>query len=164
MRIGIIIIFHNDEKKINTNSFIKYCNKAECIEFCLVNNHSKDDTYFVLKEIKAQCNNVSVVNIKKFKADNQAIKAGARYMFNHTNFNHIGYISMSILNETNGDLMTLLETINKNQNAIATYNAMVLSSREVKQTMFQKLFSVIDHLTQLNLENQYIESRLSGKY
>ncbi len=93
MKTGIILIFHNNERDINSEIFIKDLQQTENIELCLVNNDSKDDTFRILQEIKEACKNVSVVNIKKFKSDISAVRAGARFMFNNFDMSHIGYVS-----------------------------------------------------------------------
>ncbi|WP_290470252.1 glycosyltransferase [Lacinutrix sp. MedPE-SW] len=81
MKIGIIIIFHNNEDDIDTKYFIDKISQTKHLELCFVNNESRDSTYQLLEEIKYQCSNVSIVNIKKFKSDVSAVRAGARYMF-----------------------------------------------------------------------------------
>jgi hypothetical protein len=44
MKTGIIIIFHDYEKKLDINYFISQINDSEDLEICLVNNYSKDNT------------------------------------------------------------------------------------------------------------------------
>ena len=66
MKIGIIIIFYNNENGINKYLFSKQIKKTQNINFCLVNNCSNDKTYQILKEIKEECGStVSIVNVKK---------------------------------------------------------------------------------------------------
>ncbi|MFT5846604.1 MAG: hypothetical protein ACJARX_000852 [Psychroserpens sp.] len=151
MKTGIIIIFHNYEKKIDIDFFANYCCKAINIEFCLVNNDSKDDTYLLLEEIKEQCTNVSIVNIKKFKSDISAVKSGARYMFNQFKLNHIGYINSNLLNKQYQDLNTVIQAISEHQEVIIRYDKEIINNQSKKKTLFQKLFSVLEYLTKLEL-------------
>ena len=44
MKIGIIILFRNNEKEIDKDFLIKYSRKIKRIELCFVNNESKDST------------------------------------------------------------------------------------------------------------------------
>ena len=82
MKTGIIIIFHNNEKHIDTDIFVKQLRQSNNIQFCLVNNASKDNTMQALQEVKdAGLPNVSLVDIRKFKSDVSAVRAGARFMF-----------------------------------------------------------------------------------
>jgi hypothetical protein len=154
MKTAIIIIFHNYEKDISINFFINYCNKAEGIEFCLVNNDSKDNTFLFLMEVKEQCDNVSVVNIKKFKSHMSAVRSGARYMFNQFKLNHIGYVNANLLNKQNHGLSIVMLAISRHQYAIIKYDKEILKKHSRKKTMFQKLFSVVEYLTKLELEKQ----------
>jgi hypothetical protein len=55
MKIGLIIIFYNNENGINKYLFSKQIKKTQNINFCLVNNCSNDKTYQILKEIKEEC-------------------------------------------------------------------------------------------------------------
>jgi hypothetical protein len=156
MKIGIIIIFHNNEGDIDSNFLITHFLKAKNLEMCLVNNDSGDNTYKILKEIKEVCENVSLVNIKKFKSDSSAVRAGARYMFNQFDLNHLGYFFTNNLNIKSQALNVLIKAISENQKDIIKYNLTVLNEQETKPTMFQSLFSVIDYLKKIKIENQLV--------
>lgn len=147
MKLGIIIICYNNAKDFDIDFFINYSNKLKNLEICLVNNDSKDNTYDLIKMIKEQCKNVSVVNIKKHKSDTSAVRAGARFMFNHFNIKHLGYI----INLNKYEINSLIQTISNNQNAILNYNLSVLNMKETRQTLFQSLFSVTDYLSKLKI-------------
>ncbi|WP_047550228.1 hypothetical protein [Psychroserpens sp. Hel_I_66] len=150
MKMGIIIIFNNYEKSLNVASFIKSLNKIKSIQFCLVNNDSQDETNLLLEEIKYDCNNVTVVNIKKFKSDVSAVKSGARYMFNQFKLNHLGYINTNVLHNKFENLITLIKTVDEYQNALIEFDKKENSDK--KKTLFQKLFSVMDYVIRLKLE------------
>lgn len=152
MKTGIIIIFHNYERFIDKELFVRHAEKAKYIHFCLVNNNSKDNTYRVLKDIKEVCQNVSVVNIKKFKPDISAVKAGARYMFNQFDLDHLGYINTNLLNKKNENLNTIIKVIEENKEDILKYDIEIVKKNEIKQSLYQNLFSVIDYLKKLKLE------------
>jgi GT2 family glycosyltransferase len=121
MKIGIIIVFHNNEKEIDTKFFIEHLNQTTDLELCLVNNASKDKTYPLLKEIKETCTNASIVNIKKFKSANSAVRAGARYMFNQFDLNHLGYVSSNLMHINYQDLNGLIQSITENQDVLLNY-------------------------------------------
>jgi glycosyltransferase involved in cell wall biosynthesis len=156
MKIGVIIIFRNNEEEIDMNFIINQSNGAKNLELCLVNNDSKDSTYEVLKEIKEACTNVSVVNIKRLKSDTAAVRAGARYMFNQLDLKHIGYLTTSSLKDKCNTLDTLIKVVSENQSEILKYNIKVRKNREVKQTLFQNLFSIIEYLKKINQGNQFV--------
>jgi glycosyltransferase involved in cell wall biosynthesis len=154
MKLGIIIICYNNENDIDINHCTKYLNKIKNIEICLVNNHSKDNTYHILKEIKEYCVNVSIVNIKKVKSDSSAVKAGARFMSNQFNLKHLGFVNMNIVDKYK-DLSILIKDIRDNQVDLLRYNQSLFNKKEVKLTMFQSLFPVIDYLEKTNMKNEY---------
>ena len=146
MKTGIIIIFHNNEKEMDTDYFIEQIQQTRNLELCLVNNDSKDNTYDLLRDVKDECDNVSVVNVRKFKSDMSAVKAGARFMFNEFNLKHLGYVSTNMLNIKYHGLNELIKVITDNQDVILKYDMETLKK---KQTLFQSLFSLLDYLKKL---------------
>jgi glycosyltransferase involved in cell wall biosynthesis len=154
MELGIIIICHNNENDIDIRHCVKYLNKVKDIEICLVNNHSKDNTYNLLKEIKGYCENVSIVNIKKFKSDSSAVKAGARFMSSQFNLKYVGFVTSNTIYEHEG-LSLLIKSIRDNQVDISNYNQSLSNKKEIKLTMFQSLFPLMDYLAKINVQNKY---------
>lgn len=154
MKLGIIIICHNNENDIDICNCVKYLNKVKNMEICLVNNNSTDNTHEVLREIKEYCKNVSIVNIKKKKSDSSAVKAGARFMTSQFNIKHLGYINTSMIKKYQ-NLSLLIKTIRDNQMDILEYNKRISDEKTMKPTMFQSLFSVVDYLAKINAKNEY---------
>ncbi len=154
MKLGIIIICYDNEYDIDINHCVELLHKIKDIEICLVNNNSQDRTLDVLKEIKERCKNVSVVDMKKFKSGNSAIKAGARYMSSQFNLKHLGFVDAKKINEYQ-DLCLVIKDIKEHQKDISDYDQSFLNKKGIKLTMFQSLFSVMDYLMKINIENQY---------
>jgi glycosyltransferase involved in cell wall biosynthesis len=154
MKLGIIIICHNNENDIDIRHCVRYLNKVKVLEICLVNNNSKDDTYNVLKEIKGYCENVSIVNIRKTKSDNSAVKAGARFMSSQFNLKYLGFVNTNMI-EKYDDLSLLIKSIRDNQVDISNYNQSFLNKKRIKLTMFQSLFPLMDYLAKINIKNEY---------
>ncbi|WP_396600833.1 glycosyltransferase [Algibacter sp. R77976] len=160
MRIGIIIVCHNIEKNINIDLFVKHLNKAENLELCFVNNASKDKTHQILKDIKEiSKKNFSILDIKKFKSDTSAIRSGARFMFNHFDLSHIGYVSTNLLNNKIYSFSNLIKEIRMHQDVILKYNANVKEKTKMKQTLFQSVFSITEYLEKLKNNNQVLVLR-----
>lgn len=153
MKTGIIIVFHNNEKEMDTTYFIEQIKQISNIEFCLVNNDSRDNTYDLLRDVRDECNNVSVVNVRKFKSDMAAVKAGARFMFNEFNLKYLGYVSVNNLNIKEHGLNGLIELITENQSAILNFK---ISSLKKKQTLFQSIYSLLDYLKKIIEDNHFI--------
>ena len=149
MKTGIIIICYNNEYDIDKDLCIKYINDVQDVEFCLVNNNSKDNTYELLKDISGTCKNVSVVNINKYKSSTSAIRAGARFMFNEYNLKQLGFITTNTFNKFES-LSMLLKVIQENQIDISKYDQKIFYTKETKLTLFQSLFPVMDYLAKSN--------------
>jgi hypothetical protein len=144
MKTGIIIRFHDYEKKLDINYFISQINDSEDLEICLVNNYSKDNTYELLKEISEKCKNVSVVNINKYKTDIYAIRAGVRYLVNHFNLREIGYIDTNLLSPNQNELNNVMKVVINNIDSILKYKNEVIQQKKIKQSMLQSIFSLLE--------------------
>lgn len=156
MKTGIIIIFHNNEKQIDTDTFIKHLTHLKDIEFCLVDNASKDKTGLALQEINDfNLPNVSLLHIKNFKSDISAIRASKRFMANQTNFKHLGYISTNLLNIKTHGLNDLLEAISENHEVVVD-NIKAIETKSIKLSFYQSMFSVIEYLSKLEIENKFL--------
>lgn len=152
MKLGIIIICYNNENDIDKGHCVKYLNNLKDIEICLVNNNSKDNTYNALKEIKEHCKNVSIVNVKIFKSDNAAVKAGSRFMSYQFNLKYLGFVNSNMISKYKG-LSLLIKAIGDNQVDISKYNQSFLNNKGIKLTMFQRLFPVMEYLAKTNRKN-----------
>ncbi|MBT8270680.1 MAG: family 2 glycosyl transferase [Bacteroidia bacterium] len=154
MKLGIIFICHNNEGDIDPGVFIEHLQQAETLELCLVNNDSRDNTYGILQEIKDACKNVSIVNIKKFKTDNSAVRAGARFMFNNFDRIHIGYVNILEFSDKGLTVNDLFKTLCENRDDILDCHLAILEQREIKQTLFQNIFSAIEYLNKIEADIQ----------
>lgn len=152
MKIGIILIFHNNEKDINKRLFLNLLSHTKKTPLCFVNNGSKDNTFESLKSLKSELeSDVTIIDIKRNKGDESAIKAGARYLFNTVDLKHIGYINMNIFNCFK-DIDKLFMAIEDNKDLIVQYNIENMGNKNSQRTLFKNIFSVIDYLEFLNLE------------
>ena len=154
MKLGIIIIFHNNEDIIDKDFFISHLNQAKNIEFCFVNNASIDKTYQFLTEIKEDCSCVSLVDIKKYTTESIAVKAGARFLFNEFDLNHIGYVSANPRNKEQFNLNETLKAISANKDFILDYDFIMIEREKIKKSIMNRIFSVIEYLKVLKTNKQ----------
>jgi len=104
MKIGILIIFRNDESTIDVQKFINLFTEKKNISVCFVNNSSTDNTLELLKEIQEEISlPMSIIDVKKNRGHNAAIKAGIRYL---TSTNDLPYI-LCLQKFTTKDIATL---------------------------------------------------------
>ncbi|MGK0329929.1 hypothetical protein, partial [Polaribacter sp.] len=99
MNSGIIIVFNNDEQLINVDNIVKILDENN-FKICLVNNASSDKTSSLLSRIKFQSkvnSNVFILNNKYDKGLKYAVKAGARFLLNETEFDSIIYLESNIV-------------------------------------------------------------------
>jgi glycosyltransferase involved in cell wall biosynthesis len=151
MKIGIIMIFHNNEAQIDKDILVEQINYFETIELCLVDNDSKDQTLSLLQDIKdVSTSDVSIVEIKKNTSEDAAKRAGARYMFNQFNLKHIGFVNVTELHEEGQQLNTLVEDLCLNKVALIDLNLKIIEEQDIKQTLFKNIFSLVDYLKNIN--------------
>ena len=81
MKKGIIILFSEDEGKIDKHQLANIFNHKDVL-LCYVNNGSKDSTLEVLESVKEELeiNTISIIDIKKTIPTSAAVKAAARYL------------------------------------------------------------------------------------
>lgn len=149
MKVGIVIVFNSFEDSTLKEDLIDSINNLNDVSICLVNNKSNEKTDNYLNEISDKCENTSVVNIKKSKSTNSAIRAGARFMFNRHNLKHLGYIN----DLTSNQLIEIIEIFKINIDEVLDQVVSEQSEKAVKQTLFQKLFSITDTLTALKIKS-----------
>ncbi|NNE15368.1 MAG: family 2 glycosyl transferase, partial [Saprospiraceae bacterium] len=107
-------------------------------------NNSRDNTQNILKEIKEECYNVSLVNIKKFKSDAAAVRAGARFMINNFDLKHLGYVSINSFNKKTFGLKRLIEGLHLNQEQISNHCISNSNLQKSNRIIFQNIFPVLD--------------------
>lgn len=155
MKIGVIIILHDNELQIEKQFFIEQINECNTIEFCLVDNNSKDKTLQLLMEIKETCStHVSVVEIKKQNSVDAAKKAGARYMFNQFNLRHIGFVDANAM-QRGHTLNMIIASIYRNKESIIDTNLKAIENQKIKQTLFKSIFSVVEYLQNINRKTNF---------
>ena len=98
MKKGIVIVFSEDEDRINKDELRNLSNHKNT-ELCLVNNGSKDHTLEVLNAVKDNLEStcISIIDIKKNIRTIAAAKAGARYLFSVGDLRYIVYLKSNIL-------------------------------------------------------------------
>ena len=102
MKTGIIITLYNQESQINKVQIAQFLDTQKNIHLCFVNNGSTDNTLNILEEITQQYPNyTSIVNIKKEKGLQAALKLGFRFLSNLKNFNQLCYVPKINFNELN---------------------------------------------------------------
>lgn len=147
MKLGIIIVFNSFEDSFLKEALIGKINSLNDICICLVNNKSNENINNYLNEISDKCDNASVVNIKKSKSLNSAIRAAARYMFNKHNLKHLGYINYL----TSLQIIHVIEVFKTNRDQILDLVINEQNKKSVRQTQFQRLFSIKQYLIDLKV-------------
>lgn len=97
MKIGMLVICYNVEEYLMNTEFITSLHEA-ATEICFVNNASQDNTLTVLNEIKEETD-VTIIDIKKDKGIDAAIKAGVRYLSNFKKLKYILYLQLYTLED-----------------------------------------------------------------
>ncbi len=152
MKTALVIIFYDLEDQINKPLFLEIANDLRNIELCLVNNNSTDYTYYLLKDIKEDCKNVSVINIKRKKSEANAVKAGARFMINEFDIKSIGYINANAIGGTFLTLDTLLRALRDHQDLLYEDQTYILKPYEKKHALMHKLYAITDRINELDLK------------
>ena len=137
MKIGVIIVFGEDNDCIPTDDLINHINDNFEIEFCLVNNMS-DIIQDELIQICNNCDNANVIYIRRKKSFNFALRAGTRYLSSISNLNQITYIK-AINSE---EIIKVMRVLTHSRNEIIAKIIEQRRTDKVKPTLFQSLLSI----------------------
>ncbi|GAA4884828.1 hypothetical protein GCM10023311_04160 [Flaviramulus aquimarinus] len=157
MKIGIIIVFYNNERDIDSNLFNGLSSIKNHLQLCLVNNGSEDATLENLEALKDTSGlHSAIIDIKQNKGEDAAIKAGARYLFNQNKLKHIAYVNVDKLKAIH-DLHTLLNLIEMNKESIIQHNLNAMQTRQIKRLIFKNVFCILEYLNKLEIKLSYAE-------
>ncbi|MEO1030395.1 MAG: hypothetical protein AAFX55_03270 [Bacteroidota bacterium] len=145
MYVGLIIVFNTFENEALKNHFIASMGTLTDVKICLVSNNNNEQVFEILTEIAEQCDNTDVINTKRRKSKVSAVRAGARYMHNQYNLKYLGFI----VGLKDFEIVEVIKGYIEHQETILVLNREELRSKAVKQTFFQRLFSVTQYLEKL---------------
>ncbi len=152
MKLGLIIIFYNNESALTDIFFDKLLNITESFELCVVNNGSNDATFEKLVDLKDLFeSNITVVDIKRNQSLEMAIKAGARYLLNKVSLKHIGYICLEDF-KTIDNLNALLEVLKQNKQLIVEHNTKAIKNKQLSRVLVKNIFSILDYFNRLKID------------
>lgn len=147
MKVGMIIVFDTNDYKLLEMRAAKLFNSMPQINFCLVNNNCSEMFGEALMDIADECSNVAVVHVKRTKKTSLAVRAGSRYLNNHFNLKFLGYIT-----DLQGEeLFEAIKLFAKEYEEIRTSEGNQQSDKLIKQTFFQRIFSVSNYYHKMNL-------------
>ena len=143
MKVGMIIVFNFDDEEILSSNIIEIFKKTTEINFCLVNNNCPNMFGEVLMDIADECENVTVIHIKKRKNNSLAVRAGTRYMSNQFNLKFLGHL-VGLHGEK---LIEAIQLFVNRYEEIRTQEGKHQSGKLIKQAFFQKIFSVPNRMS-----------------
>ena len=150
MKVGLIIIFRNNEANFKVDKLINYIKSTTGIRFCLVDNYSSDNTLQLLHEIKEECvDKVEIVEIKKIVSESMAKRAGARYLSSNYNLKYVGFINLESLQKEGISLNSLLEQVVKKDSFIKEIKNKI-DKGNPKQNFLKGIFSIVDSVKEIN--------------
>lgn len=154
MKIGVIIIFRNNEPCIRVDDVVSDIRLLEDIKFCFVDNYSKDNTLQLMYEIKEDCTDkVEIVEIKKKVSESMAKRAGARYLSCNYNLKYVGFINLESLQKEGKSLNSILEQVVKNDNFIKEIKTKI-DKGNPKQNFLKGIFSIVDSIKEINKKHK----------
>lgn len=146
MKTGVIILFDNFNEEIDVLFLTDNFKKIKNIEFCIVYANCEDDILERLIELTEYCENVSMVNVKRFKTELSAIRAGMRYLWNEYGIEQICYIVLKSSSSTSNELSYLVKEIDEKEDFIRNYKRNVYVEGQTRKTLFQNLFPLVEYL------------------
>ena len=146
MYVGLIIVFNDFKTESLKSNFLSSFNIIKDVKICLVCNNSSDQVFEALSELAYKNDNITVVNNKRKKSNTASIKAGARYLYSFNNLKYVGYI----VGLNTFEILEDLKAFIGNYKPILELNRQEIANQKIKQTYYQSLFSVSEHLEKIN--------------
>ena len=146
MKLGMIVVFDANDEELVKGDMIDVLQKSSDIKFCLVNNNCSEMFNYVLMEIADECENVTVIHMKKNKGTSLAIRAGSRYMNSHFTLKFLGYIT----NLQGENLIQAIQVFANHHNEIRNQNTQNQLREILKPAFFKKAFSISNYYQQIN--------------
>ena len=148
MKLGVIIVFDSCENEAFEERFLDLVRDFKQINYCFVINNNGRDSLEILNDIAEQSENTSVLEINGSKSEVSAVRAGARYLSSHLNLGQIGFIT-----NIHGDkLLELIHHLTENRDIVFNIVSKQQKNKKVKQTLFQRLFSISECLSDLGID------------
>lgn len=145
-KLGIIIICNQNKPPVKTENLDSELVEFKGLEICIVNNNKIDECK-QLDHIQKKYSNVSVVNIKKNKPISSAARAGARYLLNHFNLDHLGYLQVY----SGSEMISHLNYLELHKDAIIEWKKRVSKNTTNRTSKFQDLISLNDWIQDVDL-------------
>ncbi|PNW29109.1 glycosyltransferase [Formosa algae] len=143
MKIGILIIFFNTEKHISSRLLESLSNFPKYVKLSLINNGSKDNTFEKLKMLEDRNDEgFSLIDIKKYRGIDPAIKAGVRYLSKNNDLKYIGYLNFDANLNPNYFIKIML-LIKAQHELMFTYNQ-AQEQKPFQRNLFKNIFSLTD--------------------
>ncbi|WP_405202285.1 dolichyl-phosphate beta-glucosyltransferase [Dokdonia sp. LLG6352-1] len=141
MKTGIIIPCYNEEKRLNTEAFVKFIKENRDYHLCFVNDGSKDKTLEVLYSMKEQAPNaISIVDVKKNSGKATAVRAGARFLYSKSTISTIGFMDADLSTDFR-DFKDLVKTLNTEGKLVVFGSRNALGSGEIERNFMRNMFS-----------------------
>ena len=142
----MIIVFDIYDEELIKSEIIEAFHRAEGIQFCLVNNNCEPLFGEMLIDIADECENVSVIHIKKNKGTSLAVRAGSRYLNSHFNLKFLGYL----VNLRGKELVKAIDLFANHYEEIRDAKPNHQLSDILKPSFFKKAFSIANYYQQIN--------------
>lgn len=143
MKTGIIIPCYNEANRLDVSAFNEFIQSHENYHLCFVNDGSKDHTLEVLNKIQREASSqVSIVDVKKNAGKAAAVRSGARYLYNRTDIDYIGFIDADLSTDFK-DFKKLVDTLQNNDALTMVYGSRGKSEGQIERNVFRKIFSQI---------------------
>jgi len=143
MRTGIIIPCYNEANRLDSKAFKSFILSNDDYHLCFVNDGSSDKTMEVLKSIQTgREDQVSIIDMKKNSGKASAVRSGARYLYNRTDIDYIGFIDADLSTDFN-DFTKLVESINSNKDLQIVYGSRGKGNGSIERNPIRMLFSKI---------------------
>jgi glycosyltransferase involved in cell wall biosynthesis len=96
-RIIFIVPCFNEEKRLKSDDFLLFCIKNPLIDFCFVDNGSKDGTLQILEKMQSTApTQIKYLQLSHNQGKSEAVRQGMLYVCEQEKYDYIGYLDADL--------------------------------------------------------------------
>ena len=142
MKTGIIIPCYNEEKRLNTEAFVKFIKENRDYHLCFVNDGSKDKTLEVLNDLrKGREDFITVYDCEKNGGKAEAVRQGMLFMAKTEHLDYIGFLDADLSTDLT-DFDDLVSTIENSDYKIVSGSRISRMGADITKESARKVISL----------------------
>lgn len=162
--VGIVIPCYNEAERIESKTFIDFIDTHAGYHLCFVNDGSSDHTIDVLNEMcEGRTHQISVIDLKTNRGKAEAVRQGALYLCQDSQFDIIGFLDADLATDFN-DFKNLVNSLNRLDHMMTVGSRIQRMGANIERTSKRQLISkTINQLIRSIIQMPFQDTQCGAK-